>query len=154
MIEKYIKDFRDKGIASIANMSEDEQKQIVKWAQDLVDQYGSILKENPMKISNAADLPCPKENLKIAIKILIPAYIVKGPEDTVSLLKDRYVCLSIFQEISEEDKETIIKEINKIDRNSGLKDTSFFPTYNKYMQIVISEQKILLEDINTFIGDL
>jgi hypothetical protein len=154
MIEGYIKDFRHKGIIALANMSKDEQTIIVNWAQDVVDQYGSFLKEYPMKIKNIVDLPCPKENIKIAIKTLLPAYIAKESDDIVNLLKDRYVRLSAFQEISYEDKETIIKESNEIDQNSESADTSLFPTYHKYMQIIISEQKILLEDINTFINDL
>ena len=41
-----------------------------------------------------------------------------------------------------------------MEQTSEFKDTSLFPAYQKYMQIIISEQKILLEDINTFLNDL
>lgn len=153
-IEDFIKDFRHKGISALANLSKNEQTLIVNWAQDIVDQYGSVLMEYPVKIKNLFDLPCPKENIKIAIKTLLPAYLTKGSDDIVNLLKERYVRLSAFQEISTEDKETIIKEANEIDQKSESTDTSLFPTYHKYMQIIISEQKILLEEINTFINDL
>jgi hypothetical protein len=153
-VEDYIKDFRHKGISAIANRSKDEQTIIVNWAQDVVDQYGSFLKEYPMKIKNLVDLPYPKENIRIAIKTLLPAYLAKGSDDIVNLLKDRYVRLSAFQDIRLEDKETIIKESNEIDEKSESTDTSLFPTYHKYMQLIISDQKILLEDINSFINDL
>jgi hypothetical protein len=154
LIEDFIKDMRHKGISALASMSKDEQTIIVNWAQDVVDQYGSFLIEYPMKIKNLFDLPYAKENIKIAIKTLLPAYLAKGSEDIVNLLKDRYVRLSAFQEISQEDKENIIKETNEIDQKSESTDTSLFPTYHKYMQIIISEQKILLDEINTFINDL
>ena len=153
-IEAFIKDFRHKGISALANLQKNEQALIVNWAQDVVDQYGSFLMEYPMKIKNLDDSPFPKENIKIAIKTLLPAYLAKGSDDIVNLLKDRYVRLSAFQEISQEDKETIIRESNEIDQKSESADTSLFPTYHKYIQIIISEQKILLEEIDTFIDDL
>jgi hypothetical protein len=154
MIEDYIKDFGHKGISALTNRSKDEQTIIVSWAQDVVDQYGFFLKEYPMKIRNLVDLPYPKENIKIAIKSLLPAYLAKGSDDIVNLLKDRYVRLSTFQVISQDDKETIIKEVDEIDQKSESIDISLFPTYHNYMQIIISEQKILLEDINFFINDM
>ena len=153
-IEVYIKDFRDKGILALADMSEDEQTNFANWAKDVVDRYGSILQEYSAKIKNIADLPCPKEDLKIVIKALLPAYLAKGSDDIVNLLKDRYIRLSAFQEISQKDKENIIKESNEIDQKSGSTDNSLFSKYQKYMQLIISEQKILLEDINTFIDDV
>jgi hypothetical protein len=154
MIYDYIKNFRQKGLSVLSNMSKGEQTIFVNWAQDVVDRYGHLLQEKPSKIKNVADLPCPKEDLKIAIKVLLPAYLVKGSDDIVDLLKDRYVRLGAFQEISQEDKDAIIKESNDIDQKSKSTDTSFFSTYQKYMQIIISQQNILLEDINTFVDDL
>ena len=154
IIEDYIKEFRQKGISAVADMSKQAQTIIVNWAQDVVDRYGSMLQEYPTKIKNLADLPCPKEDLKIAIKVLLPAYLAKGSDDIVKLLKDRYVRLSAFQEISQEDKNTIIKESVEIDQNSESTDTSLFLAYHKYMELIISEQNILHEDINTFFNDL
>jgi hypothetical protein len=153
-IEGYIKDFRHQGISALANLRKNEQTLIVNWAQDVVDQYGSVLMEYPVKIKNIIDLPCPRENIKIATKTLLPAYLTKGSDDIDNLLKERYVRLSAFQEISSEDKETIIKEADEIDQKSESTETSLFPTYHKYMQIIISEQKILLEETDSFINDV
>jgi hypothetical protein len=153
-IKDFLEKFRKNGISTLAALDKDQQAQYINWAQDIVNQYGFILEENPMKIKNTVDLPCAKEILKIAIKTLLPAYVAKGSDDIVGLLKDRYVRLSAFQEISREDKETIIKESKQIDQKAESTDTSIFPTYLKYMQIIISEQKIFLEDIETFINDL
>jgi uncharacterized protein YoxC len=62
--------------------------------------------------------------------------------------------LSAFQEISQEDEDTIIKEANKIDKNIESTETTLFPIYHKYMEIIVSEQKILLDEVNSFIDDI
>ena len=154
VIFDYLIDFRKKGLSIISDMSKGEQTIFVNWAQDVVDRYGHLLQENPSKIKNIADLPCSKEDLKIAIKVLLPAYLTKRSGDIFDLLKDRYVRLSAFQEISQEDKDAIIKESDKIGQKSESTETSLFSTYQKYMQIIVSEQKILLDEINAFIDDL
>jgi hypothetical protein len=141
-------------MSALSNMSKDEQTLFVSWAQEAVDQYGVLLQKNPAKIKNVADLPCSKEDLKIAIKALLPAYLEKGSDDVVSLLKDRYIRISAYQEIRQEDKDTIIKGSVEFDTKSDSRDTSLFSTYQKYMQIIVSEQKILLDEINVFIADL
>jgi hypothetical protein len=154
MLEKYIRDFTDKGIVSLSKLSADEQRLVVNWAQDVVDQYGSVLKEHPMKINNLDELPFPKEEIRISIKTLITAFATKDSDDIVAMLKDNYVNLSAFQKLKKEDIATITKELDEMNRTSELSGASIFPTYQKYMQLVISEQKILLEDINTFLSNL
>ena len=154
VIEDFLKQFRKAGISVLADLDKDDQAQIVNWAQDVVNQFGSILKENPMKIKNLVDLPCPKEDLKIAIKVLLPAYLAKGSDEVVSLLKDRYVRLSAFQEISQVDKDTIIREVNNTDPKSDSTENELFPTYHKYMEVVVSEQKLLIDEIKIYINDL
>jgi hypothetical protein len=154
VIEDFLKQFRKDGISVLADLDKDDQAQIVNWAQDVVNQFGSILKENPMKIKNLVDLPCPKEDLKIAIKVLLPAYLAKGSDEVVSLLKDRYVRLSAFQEISQVDKDTIIREVNNTDPKSDSTENELFPTYHKYMEVVVSEQKLLIDEIKIYINDL
>ena len=152
--DDFIKDFRKNGMAAIVGLDQGKQTDIVNWAQDKVDHYGSILQDYPAKVKDIAELPCPREDLKIAIKVLLPAYLAKGSDEIVDLLKDRYVRLSAFQAINREDKEAIQKESIKIDQQSVPADSSLFPTYQKYMEIIISEQTIFLEDITTFVDDL
>jgi len=154
VISVYVKEFRQKGLSILSGMSKDAQTILVNWAQNVVDRYGLLLQENPAKIKNVADLPCSKADLKIAIKVLLPAYLAKESGDIVDLLKDRYARLSAFQEISQEDKETIIKISDEIGQKSESADTSFFSTYQKYMQIIVSQEKILLDDIKAYINDL
>jgi len=154
VIYDYIRGFRKKNLSILSDMTKDEQTFFVSWAQNIVDRYGYLLPENPSKLKNVADLPCSKEDLKIAIKLLLPAYLAKNSDDTADLLKDMYVSLGAFQEISPADTETILVEIDGIDAKSESTDTSLFSTYQNYMQIVVSEQKILVDEINAFISDL
>jgi len=154
VINDFIKDFRKNEMAAIAKLNEGNQTSIVNWAQEIVDRYGSLLQDYAAKIKDIDDLPCSREDLKIAIKVLLPAYLAKGSEETVDLLKNRYVRLSAFQAIRPEDKEISNKKSNDFDQKAKATDSSLFPIYHKYMQIVISEQNVFLEEINMFINDL
>ena len=74
MIETYINEFRKNGLSALTGLSDDEQASVAKWAQDVASQYGSMIEEHALKLNNAADLPYPKETIKIAIKTLLSAW--------------------------------------------------------------------------------
>ena len=154
MIENYIREFRETGITVLASMPKKHQAIIINWAQDTVDQYGSALKEQPEKIKKIADLPFSKETIKIAIKTLVPAYVTKSSDNITAMLKDRYIRLSAFQEVKQEDDDAMDIQTNEMNRKSEESDNSLSPIFQNNMQVIISEQKILLEDINTYINDL
>lgn len=84
----------------------------------------------------------------------MPAYLLTGMDDSVKLLKDRYVRLSTFQEIDSEDKKNIVHTVSDENQTSPSSETSLIPTHQKYMQLALSEEKILLEDIDAFLGGL
>ena len=154
MIEKYINAFGKKGLSALAQLRDNQQTIIAKWARDVVDQYGIFLKIIPGKIKDKSELPYPKETIKIAIKTLIPAYVITKSDNMITLLKDRYVHLSSFQAISPEDKTTIHTEADNKNWMPASSDASLTSTHQKYMQLVLSEEKILLEDIEAFCTDL
>ena len=111
-----LKKLREKGPSVISAMRKSDIKIIANWAYEVFNEYTTVLKDFPMKIKSIAELPCPKQDIKLAIKILLPTYLSKGSDDMVDLLKDRYVRLSAFQEISMEDKETTIREFHEIEK--------------------------------------
>jgi hypothetical protein len=154
MIEAYLSEFRKIGPTALAGLSAGDQTTVANWAREMVDQYGSILNELPMKIKDVDALPCSKETIKIAIKTLMPAYALTESEDMLTLLKDRYVCLSSFQEINPEDKKNVYTEAGDPSQAVSSSDTSLASTHQKYMQLVLSEEKILFEDIETYLSDL
>jgi hypothetical protein len=124
----FLKAMRDRGFEALMEMTQTEQIQVVNWAQEVFNQYRTVVDEHPEKIKNSYDLPFPKEEIRIAIKVLLPAYLDQASTNTLNELKEKYVALGYFQDpdLSE----------------------------NVVMDLVMSEQKVLQEDINVFINDL
>jgi len=154
MIEEYLNAFRKIGPTALSGLSADEQTAVATWAREIVDQYGAILNELPMKIKDTNDLLYPKETIKIAIKTLMQAYVLTESEDMLTLLKERYVCLSSFQEINPEDKKLVYMEAGDSDQALSMTNTALDSTHQKYLQLVLSEEKILHEDIEAYHNSL
>ena len=127
-IKDFLKAMRDRGLAALTDMTQKEQVQVVNWAQDVFNRYRIVIKKHPGKIKNSSDLPFPKEEIRLAIKVLLPAYLDKASVEVLDELKEKYVGLGAFQ---------------KMDQPEDV-----------LMELIISEQKILLEEINAFINDL
>ncbi|MCG6911829.1 MAG: hypothetical protein LJE94_17150 [Deltaproteobacteria bacterium] len=154
MIKEYVEKFRKKGPTALADLSDEEQAAVAIWSRKVVDEYGSILVEHPAKIKDVDALPFTKDTIKIAIKTLMLAYALTDSEDMLTLLKDRYVRLSSFQVMGREEIKTDYTETG--DPNQALPDsnTASASTRQKYMQLVLSEEKILFEDIENYLSDL
>ena len=141
-LDTLLNSLRKKGITAILTMDKKAQLTLSNWAHDLMNQYHAVLKSNPMKIKDIMKLPCSKLDAKLAIKILLMASAKKALEDDVVVdLKNKFVSLGSFQSI---DKQDLLK----------LMDVSSIPQLNKYMNLIISEQKALLHEINGFIEDI
>ena len=153
-IDDLLKKFRKKGLSVISAINKNDMKKIANWANEVFNDYTTALENFAMEIKSIEELPCSKQDIKLAIKILLPNYLSKGSDDMVDLLKDRYIRLSAFQEISAQDKETIIKESHEIQKENGTTDRSLFPNYYKYIDLMVAEQNVLVEDINSYIEDL
>ncbi len=121
-----------------------------------MNQYSNTLKNNPVKLKNATELPCSKMDVKLAIlKLLMLTSVEKRLDDnTVVTLKDKFVSLGSFQSIDQKDIAILINHISDIKKKSMDADTPSFPELNKYMDLIMSEQKALLGEINSFIEDI
>ncbi len=146
-VERLLNELRKTGITAILTMNKKEQITLSNWAHDLVNQYDAVLKNNPMKLKDIAELPCSKMDAKLAIKLLLLASVEKG-------LKDKFVRLGTFQSVDQEDISKLTKHLSYIQKQPMDADTSSFPELDKYMDLIISEQKALLEEINSFIEDI
>ncbi len=153
-IKAIVNKLRMKGISAISSMDAAEQVQVATWAQEVFDSYGSVLEKYPSKIKDVSRLPCTKQDIKIAIKVLLPIWIAKESEDMINVLKDRYTRLSTFQKITAEDKEATTGEVGGVDQKSESIDISASSTGHKYMDIILAEQKVLLDEINSYINEL
>lgn len=149
-IEKLLGEINKKGFFTLTRMSPANQGLIAKWATHIYDRYRSILEMNPAKIKNILDLPVSKQDVKLAIKILLTTYFAKGADDIVNRLQNHFISIGSFQHINEEDKEKIVTESNRLDQNLE----SIYPEYHKYLEIIISEQNVLSDDLNHFSSDL
>jgi len=141
-LDTLLNSLRKSGITAILTMNKQSQTTLSNWAYDLVNQYNMVLKNNPMKLKDINKLPCSKIDAKLAIKLLLMASAKKSLEDNAAVdLKNKFVSLGAFQTISQEDLYKLM-------------DGSSFPGLNKYMNLIISEQKALLHEINGFIEDI
>jgi hypothetical protein len=153
-IETLVNRLRKKGISAISSMSAAEQTQVASWAQDVFNAYGSVLEKLPSKLKDLSKLPYSKQDIKIAIKILFPIWRTRVSENMVNLLQDRYVRLSAFQEITEGDKDLIIREGKDINQTLETTAISTSSIDHKYMDLILAEKKVLLDEINVYINDL
>jgi hypothetical protein len=146
---------RKMGIIAILNMNKKSQMTMSNWAHDIVNQYNAVLKNNPMKLKNITELPCSKMDAKLAIKFLMLGSVEKGLYDnTASNLRDKFISLGSFQSIDQKDIVKLMKYIRDIKEKSMENNTFSLPGFNKYMDLIISEQKALVEEINSFIEDI
>lgn len=153
--ETILNTLRKTGITAILTMNKKSQVAASNWAHDILNQYNAILQNNPMKLKNITELPNSKMDAKLAIKLLLLASVEKGLKDhTVVNLKDKFVSLGSFQSIEQKDIGKLKKYLSDIQNKSIESETLSFPELSKYMDLIISEQKALLEEINSFIEDI
>jgi hypothetical protein len=146
---------RKTGIVAILNMNKKSQMTMSSWAHDIVNQYNAVLKNNPMKLKNITELPCSKMDAKLAIKFLLLGSVEKGLGDhAASNLRDKFISLGSFQSIDQKDIVKLMNYIRDIKKKSVDANIFSLPGFNKYMDLIISEQKALLEEINSFIEDI
>jgi hypothetical protein len=154
-VETLLNRLRKTGITAILVMNKKSQLIMSNWAHDFMNQYNKILKNNPFKLKDIKELPCSKMDAKLAIKLLLLASVEKGFEDhAVVDLKDKFVGLGSFQYIEQKDIKKLRKYIQNIRKKSEDANTLLFPELNKYVDLIISEQKVLIEEIKSFTEDI
>jgi len=148
-------DLRNKGIAAFRQLNDDEQKRVWQWCNEVVRQYRGVLETDPRNIRNVASLPFPKEDIRLALKMLLPLYISKGMHSMVRKLKNAYQETGTFQTIDPQDQAVLSTETTRRGKQISKRQYSDVDRANeKYMGLVISEKKGLLQDINNFVNEL
>ena len=151
---KLMADLKNKGILAFKQMTDDDQKRVWNWSKEVIQRYRSVLEADPGNIRNIGELPFPKEDIKLAIKLSLPLYLSKDMQSVVKKLKTAYKDLGTFQFIDDTDKKELLSRVNPMRRASAPNGGATYPLYDKYAEVIISEQKALLHDINNFITDL
>lgn len=151
---KLMDDLKNRGIMVFRQMSDDEQKKVWNWSKEVVQQYRSVFEAHPSNIRNIEDLPFPKEDIKLAIKLLLPLYISKDMQSMVKMLKTAYREMGTFQAIDDSVKNELLSSADPKRRASPQDNNTPYPLSDKYTEIIVSEQKALLQEINDFVTDL
>ena len=71
-LEKLLKDFKRKGLSAFKNMNEEEQKALISWSKNVTRQYTNLIGNDLSNIRDKKDLPYAREDIKFAIKLMLP----------------------------------------------------------------------------------
>ena len=147
-------DLKNKGILAFKQMTDDEQKKVWNWSKEVVQQYRTVHEADPSNIRNIDDLPFPKEDIKLAIKLSLPLYISKDMQSVIKMLKTAYKDIGTFQFINDGDKKVLQSRSDPKRRASSQNNGSTYPLSDKYTELIVSEQKALLQEVNDFVTEL
>jgi hypothetical protein len=151
---KMMADLKNKGILVFKEMNADEQKAAWNWSKEVIQQYRSELESDPSNIRNIDELPFPKEDIKLAIKLAIPLYISRDLQSMLKMLKRAYKEIGTFQLLNEGDQKELRSEIDSKRMTRSQSNKSTDPLSDKYTERAISEKKALLQEINNYVNDL
>jgi hypothetical protein len=149
---KFAAKLRKREIAAFQKLSEKEQARVWEWSRKIIREYRSTLESNPNNLRDVKDLPAPKDDIKLAIKIALPVYVSKDLQLMIKVLKNAYKELGAFQPLDR------MKNPNTSGRPSELKskndDRRSDVTSDADTALIVSEKKALIEEINNFVTDL
>jgi len=153
-IEGLLKKIKRQGTSAFKDMNEKEQKAVFNWSKDITRQYTSLIENDLSNVKNLADLPCPKDDIKMAIRVMLPIFISNGPQGMVKKLKLAYQELGSFQQIGTGDIKRIMTPATSKVISSSQKMRQNLNTYNQYLEVTISERKILFREIENYVDGL
>jgi hypothetical protein len=148
-------DLKNKGIAVFKQLTDKEQKLVWKWSQKVIREYRNILEADPSNIRSIEDLPFAKDDIKLAIKLSLPLYISKDMQSMIRMLKTAYKEIGAFQsvdpEVVERRASVPASKGEAASEGNGQNDPE---VDDSLMELVVSEKKALLQEINDFIIQL
>jgi hypothetical protein len=152
---KIMADLKNKGILVFKQLTDDEQKMVWKWSKEVIRQYRNVLEADPSNIRRIENLPFAKDDIKLAIKLSLPLYISKDMQSMVRILRTAYKETGAFQSIDPkvvERRATVsaAQEAPSIEEQSQ----NELRYEDRLMELVVSEKKALLQEINDLIIQL
>ena len=116
---KLMANLKNKGILAFKQMTDDDQKKVWNWSKEVIQQYRSVLEADPSNIRNIENLPFPKEDIKLAIRLSLPLYLSKDMQAVVKMLKTAYKDIGTFQFIDDVDKKELRSRTDPTQRASS-----------------------------------
>jgi hypothetical protein len=87
-----------------------------------------------------------KQELKLAIKILLLVYVSNKDYVNAGRLKQHYISIASFQKLDLKDKAAFAKAKDSVNNDSGTVPEYMYPSYLKYLDKVFNEQTALSGD--------
>jgi hypothetical protein len=153
-IKGLLKDFKGNGLSAFKKMDEKDQRAVINWSKEVARQYTTLIDNDPSNIKDISDLPFPKEDIKLAIKIMLPVYLSIGPKSMIKRLKLAYQELASFQQIDKGDYNRIMSPEASKENDDSITKRENLNIYNKYLEITITKRKILFQEIENYVEDL
>lgn len=148
-----ISKLKEKGIATLERLSEKKQTAVWNWSRTVVRAYRKILEADPRNVRDISELPFKKDDIKLAIKIALPLYVSKDLQRMVRALKNAYKELGAFQDLEALDAVSLAQDDDQPDLS--LKNSSLsIDSVDQNMELIVSEKKALIDEINGFVADL
>ena len=152
------------GLLSIHGL---EKLELLRWSDDMVEAYGRVFQKHKAIILDERILPCPKQDLKIALKVEFQSFALKHNVEAMEDLARAYLNISRFQPITPADQ-LMLEELNlhavpvvELEAAQGATVTEqeqrfmdCFRTFHAYLGMVENEKETLRRDIDTFIHAL
>lgn len=135
----------------------------------MVEAYGKVFQKHKAIVMDERLLPCPKMDLRVALKVEFQNFVLKQNLDAMEDLARAYLNTSRFQAITPADK-IKLEELNlhavpmmDIDATLSEKGTlteqeqhfmDCFRTFHAYLGMVENEKETLRQDIDEFVHAL
>jgi hypothetical protein len=146
--------FKRKGTSAFKEMNENEQRALINWSKVVTRQYTNLIDNELSNVKDIADLPYAKEDIKLAIKIMLPILISNGPQSMIKRLKLAYQELGSFQQIDNGDCKKTTKPTSSRITKASRKREKKPGNHNHCLEITISERKILFQEIKSYVDGL
>lgn len=142
---------KSEGVAALYRMQKEQQRRMWAWSQNVIAKYAKALQDTPRSVRSVAELSHTKADIKVAIQLALMLHVHKGDEKSIKLLRDRYLELASFQEITAGDREKVAKKLNA---KTSTGKNHLMPIYSKYTEIAAAERIRLVEQFDAFVADL
>jgi len=158
---------REHGVSGLLSIHGLERLELLRWSDAMVESYGKAFQRNKAIVMDERLLPCPKPDLRVALKVELQNFALKPNVEAMEDLARAYLNISRFQPITPADQ-LMLEELNlhavpvvELEAAQGATVTEqeqrfmdCFRTFHAYLGMVENEKETLRRDIDTFIHAL
>lgn len=160
---------RDRGVPGLLSIHGMERLELLRWSDAMVEAYGKVFQKHKAIILDERMLPCPKPDLRVALKVELQSFALKNNVEAMEDLARAYLNISRFRIITPADQR-MLEELNlhavpmmELDAAQSGKAAvteqeqhfmACFRTFHAYLGMVENEKETLRHDIDAFVHAL